>query len=64
MCSIRPLLLFLVQSAEAVPFHDAVGDDDLSCHQIGIFHVIDDLRGCFIAQLEGIDVHGSQLRGR
>ena len=51
----------LFQCLAAGTHHQPVGNDDLGGHQIGIFGVVERLGNRFITQLEGIDLHRSEL---
>ena len=50
-------------SAAAVALDDGVGNDDLGGGQVGVFHMVDDLVCRLLTQEEGVDIHGSELRG-
>ena len=55
--------LYPIPAPAAVPLNDAVGDNDLGGHQIGVLHVADHLCCGLCSQLEGIDIHGGELGG-
>lgn len=50
-------------SAAAVALDDGVRNDDLGGGQVGVFHMVDDLVCRLLTQEEGVDIHGSELRG-
>lgn len=51
------------QPPAAVPLQEEMGHDDLRGHQVGVLDMVDHLGGRLDPQLEGVHVHGGQLRG-
>ena len=49
--------------AAAAALDDGVRNDDLGGGQVGVFCMVDDLICRLLTQEEGVDIHGSELRG-
>ena len=58
-----PWCLFGLGRAAATAVDETVGNQDLGGHQVGVFHMIDDLGGGLEAQREGGDIHTGEWCG-